>query len=198
MQRQQDQAHLELWNKYWPKGLEAPKAWFRCSPSDDLDKPRFFDVIGNEAWELEYGSHFLGRVIPLLRHEPSTATLLTVGGLYLIYHANNAMDQPFFAVLNPELTLAEIVTLLPEEFGDWTLGGAVVGSTIPDWSPKYELDHISYIGTWEQRHGIKRWQDFRARGGKGEFSDFFATIQEEPRLHHAREVRCTDGCPLCA
>ena len=96
-----------------------------------MAEARWLDAIGNEAWDLENASHFLGRVIPLINTNDGATTLLTVGGLFLLYHADvDSLCDPFFAVLRPGLSLEEIVARLPRKFidnEDFAMGGRRCG-----------------------------------------------------------------------
>ena len=161
---------------------------------------RFLDAIGNKAWELGNACHFLGRVIPLISNKDNAATLLTIGGLLLIFHAPLDLDEPFVEVLNPELSLEDIVARLPQKFYEDEMGDAVVNITKPDWGLHDELQSIALLGAWEQRHGINRWGEFKARGGKAVISSIWEDIREGPSLHDGEEVLCADAdeCPICA
>ena len=165
------------------------------------------DAIGNEAWNLENASHFLGRVIPLICTKTSGATLLTVGGLLLLYHADvNSMHDPFYSVLRPELSLEEIVARLPDKFvydEDYDMDGAAVGSADPDTGLNVEFNYMGYAWKWERRHfGHDRWKDFETRGGKGTVRTFCpdkCVPYDGPPAEQVTivELLCADDCPMC-
>ena len=172
-----------------------------------MAEARWLDAIGNEAWDLENASHFLGRVIPLINTNDGATTLLTVGGLFLLYHADvNSMHDPFYSVLRPELSLEEIVARLPDRFvydEDYDMDGAAVGSTKPDIGLNLELDYMGHAWEWEQRHfGHDRWKDFQTRGGKSAMRAFWSDEcipYDGPPVDRVTivELLCADDCPMC-
>ena len=142
----------------------------------------------------------MGQVIPLIRLQNGTATLLTVGGLFLIYHTEFELLESYFAVLNPDLSLDEIVSQLPEDFEYHEMEEAtIVNETTPDIQTAEEVRSIPAIGAWEQRHGIDRWGAFRARGGKARAQCKWTLIEEgtRPSESTSGHLRCVDDCPLC-
>ena len=201
------QAYQQLWDKYWPEGLEVPASWLRCSSDDEVVEIRWLDAIGNEAWNLGNASHFLGRVIPLISTRNCGATLLTVGGLLLLYHADvNSMYDPFYSVLRPELSLEEIVARLPDKFvydEDYDMDGAAAESTNPDTGSNLEWEYMTYAWEWERRHfGHDRWKDFETRGGKSAMRAFCSDEcipYDGPPVDQVTivELLCADDCPMC-
>ena len=178
-----------------------PQNWCRCSPFSDYEEYRFLDDIGSTSWELENLCYFLGRAIPLIQTEDGTTTLLAVGGLFLLYHAEFDLVQNYFAVLNPNLSLEGIVLRLPEEFKYVEMEeAATVNEAIPDACTAIDVRHIPAMGMWEQRHGVDRWGRFRARGGKSRADCEWTHMKEGPlppdRLDS--QLRCVDDCPMCA
>lgn len=171
-----------------------------------MAEARWLDAIGNEAWDLENASHFLGRVIPLINTNDGATTLLTVGGLFLLYHADvDSLCDPFFAVLRPGLSLEAIVARLPRKFidnEDFAMGGGVVAnSTRPDTVLSSALKFIDCAGDWERRHGCDRWREFKMRGGKGDIRLFWSEepIEYDESLGPVEiyQLLCIQDCPLC-
>ena len=200
------QMYQQLWDEYWPEGLQVPVSWRRCSPYDDIDGPRWLDSIGNCTWNLKNVNHFLGNVIPLICTNDCGVTLLAVGGLFLIYHAQpGSLYDPFFAVLRTELSLEELVARLPAQFGDdegYEIDGAEANFARPDPYLDKEFYFLLQVGDWERRHGHDRWRDFKMRGGNGDIRAFWSEvpIQYDESMGLARSLRvvCADECPLCA
>lgn len=118
---------------------------------------------------LETGCHFLGQPIPLIQKDTDEAyvALLTVGGLTVLFQPDNESGEPLFFVLNPTLSLEEIIALLPDD----AIDNEIVNTIEPDTAAGNEVRNLLPIKRWEARHGLCRWQDFRKRGGR--FSDYW-------------------------
>ncbi|KAI0810871.1 hypothetical protein BC629DRAFT_1012307 [Irpex lacteus] len=125
---------------------------------------------------LETGCHFLGQPIPLIYEDSDDyTTLLTVGGLYLIYESNTESALPLFFVIDPKLTLEEIVRLLPN-----SRRNALVNVAVLDRTTGEEIRRLLPTRRWEARHGIFRWQEFRERGGK--FDDYWLESESSGKV----------------
>lgn len=195
------QIHLELWGKCWPADLEVPNGWHRASPFDEYVEYCFSDCVGNPSWELECGCHFLGRPIPLLKEQHTQITLFKAGGLFLLHVPNTETGIPSFDVLDPNLTLDNIVSLLPEHPDRNTLQNLVVNVVCPDCVPEVEISRLTRYGRWEARHGIWRWRDFQKRCGEvdedwSESYVFHTFIAED--LYCANCRHSTWTCPCTA
>ena len=185
--------------------MQVPNSWRRCTPYDSSDALRWLDAIGNDTWNLKNANHFLGHVIPLICTDDCGTTLLAVGGLFLLFHAELcSLYDPFFAVLRTELSLEEIVAQLPGRFEydeDYEMNGAVANIVRPDLYLDEELQFLQQAGDWERRHGHDRWRDFKMRGGNGDIRAFWS---EEPVQYDESlgtvivpRVLCADECSLC-
>lgn len=150
----------------------------------------FSDAIGSTAWILETQCHFLGRPIPLL-YNTLDVTLLKAGGLILIYRTDQESDIPVYHVMDPALDLADIVALLPG-YVDFLTGieDGVVFTVAVDRSMDEEVACVTAYQTWELRHGIDRWQEFKNRGGQA----------SRLRVHWPlgwEEFTCFEDCSVC-
>ncbi|KAI0802103.1 hypothetical protein BC629DRAFT_1496657 [Irpex lacteus] len=163
-----EQAYQELWDAHWPSELAVPDTWRRASPFRDFDSYCYCDCIGSPAWELETASPFLGRPIPLLVCEtPDEVALIKAGGLFLLHELVETQSAlSLFWLLNPDLTLNEIVPLLTDR--GTILRDQVVETFSPNESGMEELRLVRRIQRWEVRHGIVRWKEFKERGGEVE------------------------------
>ncbi len=139
-----------------------PDGWVLADPFPGDVSVDFCDSIGSPAWMLETGCHFLGQPIPLIYEDSDDyTTLFAAGGLFLIYEPNSESGLPYFFVINPRLSLEEIVALLPD-----AKGSAIINNAVLDMTTEEEIRCLHPTRRWEARHGILRWQEFRERGGR--------------------------------
>ncbi len=164
-----------------------PENWSRASPYASDVAFSFCDSIDCPSWVLQTGCHFLGQPIPLIQEDDTCATLLTVGGLFLLYEPNTESDEPVFSVLDPKLSLEEIVAHLSNDDVD----NAIVNTAFLDTTAAGEVRYLHPIRRWEARHGIFRWQAFRQRGGK--FSEYWVESHTSPNIFQ-NDLWCTDCC----